>query len=407
MKKLPLIFVLVALFSLSVAQGGLQLTFQSPGGRAVWTAPDFSESADEATNVDDSKYKFDGVLSDYMLVLDRATGNVAYKRTREITGEWKVMPADYKLVGYLKVRVEHEGNPIKSASVRVNDSAPRLIDEDSMGVVTFTNVKLGQVKVEVSFKSNKRDRLSRQVFEVEARREETVPTLVVSISQPVETHVAVDQPTEQKGEAKEAEQAKQTPPTEASKTSTPNFLQQLVVFILAAGALAGIMFFALKWVLKNEDQAKDALTKIGVQVNDPVQDVSDTPPPAPMKQDNSGPILLGPDATVSAGTGGPVIVAPTVGLSAVPKLVRSNGLSIEIHEGISLVGREDGLPFSFAGESTISRRHAEIERRGSTILVRDLSSTNGTFINGDRLSGEREVKVGDQIQFGAVQLRLE
>jgi pSer/pThr/pTyr-binding forkhead associated (FHA) protein len=48
----------------------------------------------------------------------------------------------------------------------------------------------------------------------------------------------------------------------------------------------------------------------------------------------------------------------------------------------------------------VSSRHAAIVRRGETFLLRDLGSTNGTFVNGRRISGEVALQDGDVIGFG-------
>jgi ABC-type multidrug transport system ATPase subunit len=52
-------------------------------------------------------------------------------------------------------------------------------------------------------------------------------------------------------------------------------------------------------------------------------------------------------------------------------------------------------------EPMISGRHAVIERRGATWWIRDLGSTNGTFIGGRRIDGEVTVGEGDVIGFGS------
>jgi hypothetical protein len=47
-----------------------------------------------------------------------------------------------------------------------------------------------------------------------------------------------------------------------------------------------------------------------------------------------------------------------------------------------------------------SRRHASVRRDGDRVLVRDLGSTNGTFVNGERVTGERALASGDRIDVG-------
>jgi hypothetical protein len=54
-----------------------------------------------------------------------------------------------------------------------------------------------------------------------------------------------------------------------------------------------------------------------------------------------------------------------------------------------------------------STEHAALTFRGSAWYVEDLSSTNGTYVNGSRVDGIAPVGFGDEIQIGQVRLRLE
>jgi pSer/pThr/pTyr-binding forkhead associated (FHA) protein len=47
-----------------------------------------------------------------------------------------------------------------------------------------------------------------------------------------------------------------------------------------------------------------------------------------------------------------------------------------------------------------SRRHAVVRREGDRVLLRDLASTNGTWLNGDPVTLERELRSGDRIEIG-------
>ncbi len=58
-------------------------------------------------------------------------------------------------------------------------------------------------------------------------------------------------------------------------------------------------------------------------------------------------------------------------------------------------------------DSQSSREHAEITRQGDQLILRDLGSTNGTFVNGERLSGSRPLRPGDQIRIGETTLGFE
>src|SRR5690348_12308119 len=70
-----------------------------------------------------------------------------------------------------------------------------------------------------------------------------------------------------------------------------------------------------------------------------------------------------------------------------------------------VVGRAPTSDFPII-DPTISRRHAQILRQDDKILVRDLGSSNGTYVNGERVESV-ELKAGDIVTFGKVKFRLE
>lgn len=69
------------------------------------------------------------------------------------------------------------------------------------------------------------------------------------------------------------------------------------------------------------------------------------------------------------------------------------------------VGRKPGLSLMLPG-NTVSGLHAEFFQEGSALCLRDLGSTNGTFVNGDRLSGATELHDNDLVQFADLPFRL-
>lgn len=56
---------------------------------------------------------------------------------------------------------------------------------------------------------------------------------------------------------------------------------------------------------------------------------------------------------------------------------------------------------------SVSRRQAEIQREGDGWVVRDIGSSNGTFVNGQRLTGDRPLRAGDEIGIGKYSLFFE
>jgi len=70
-----------------------------------------------------------------------------------------------------------------------------------------------------------------------------------------------------------------------------------------------------------------------------------------------------------------------------------------------LVGRSNEVALSLPSR-TVSSVHAELIDNGITLTVRDLDSTNGTFINGQRISGCALLKPEDIVQFAGIPFRL-
>src|SRR3954464_5852979 len=76
------------------------------------------------------------------------------------------------------------------------------------------------------------------------------------------------------------------------------------------------------------------------------------------------------------------------------------GRKIRIANGISL-GRnpENTVCFSGPDGTLVSGKHAVIERRGEILMLRDLGSTNGTFINGTQIA-EHALNLDEVISLG-------
>jgi hypothetical protein len=54
----------------------------------------------------------------------------------------------------------------------------------------------------------------------------------------------------------------------------------------------------------------------------------------------------------------------------------------------------------FVNDAEVSRRHARLTVQAGNFMLEDLGSTNGTFVNGQRLTGPRMLRPGDVIQLG-------
>ena len=73
-------------------------------------------------------------------------------------------------------------------------------------------------------------------------------------------------------------------------------------------------------------------------------------------------------------------------------------------QGATVIGRSSACDLVLA-DSTISREHARVEVNGDSVVVQDLSSRNGTWVNGER-EETADLHPGDEIAVGRVTLVL-
>jgi FHA domain len=81
------------------------------------------------------------------------------------------------------------------------------------------------------------------------------------------------------------------------------------------------------------------------------------------------------------------------------------GRAFELNVERTTVGRVEDNTFQIA-DGSVSSHHAEILLRGAEIFIRDLNSTNGTFLNGEKIS-ESVLKPGQVLRFGQVELKID
>ena len=94
--------------------------------------------------------------------------------------------------------------------------------------------------------------------------------------------------------------------------------------------------------------------------------------------------------------------APAIQL---PVLVETTGREHAIRPGLNSIGREGDVMLA---DQRVSRKHAQIKSDDGVISIEDVGSTNGTFLNGDRLQeGENKtINPGDTVSFGGLELKL-
>lgn len=94
-----------------------------------------------------------------------------------------------------------------------------------------------------------------------------------------------------------------------------------------------------------------------------------------------------------------------------PSTQQSPPLATLIHErsgqihplltDITVIGREKTCGIMVRDDTAVSRKHAHVLRKGVSFVIEDLGSSNGVYVNGQKLAGQRELQVGDKVEIGA------
>ena len=89
-------------------------------------------------------------------------------------------------------------------------------------------------------------------------------------------------------------------------------------------------------------------------------------------------------------------------------VILTQGMTGRTHElkvDKTTIGRVEDNVFQIA-EPSVSSHHCEVWLRGNEVVIKDLNSTNGTFIDDEKIS-ESVLKPGHTLRLGQIELRLE
>jgi len=87
--------------------------------------------------------------------------------------------------------------------------------------------------------------------------------------------------------------------------------------------------------------------------------------------------------------------------------VTMKNLTFAVGDTPFTVGRLEENNLCLPDDSYVSSRHARLYRIDGHVVVEDLGSTNGTFVNKEPISGVTKVRIGDRVQIGGVILEAE
>lgn len=83
------------------------------------------------------------------------------------------------------------------------------------------------------------------------------------------------------------------------------------------------------------------------------------------------------------------------------------GAAVVLDQPEVLLGRDPHAAAVLDGDGFVSGRHAMVRLRGGSPTVTDLGSTNGTYVNGDRIAAETPLFEGDEVTVGSTRMIYE
>lgn len=84
---------------------------------------------------------------------------------------------------------------------------------------------------------------------------------------------------------------------------------------------------------------------------------------------------------------------------------KHQGKTLTLPADFVVVGRDPKAGIR-VNSTEVSRHHCEIHVRGTEVIIKDLGSRNGTFINGEAIFGEVPIKPGDTLHVGSMVFEL-
>jgi pSer/pThr/pTyr-binding forkhead associated (FHA) protein len=107
------------------------------------------------------------------------------------------------------------------------------------------------------------------------------------------------------------------------------------------------------------------------------------------------------------GSSAPDAPAPAGRLVVVDSPTLEPGRSFETGPVALTIGRSGDNVAALEGDDFASARHARVESQRDGVWILDLGSTNGTFVNGERMDGRHRLQEGDIVRVGQTELRFE
>lgn len=420
------------LASIASADPTIKVTFPEKGGYLYWidyykTAVGKSELmapkhvAGESAEIDLGSVA-PGLVVGSLRIYDPKTGNVAVKKlsTPLEKKEIKLKDADFDLVHTVKITLKpaESKNPderLESGIVRLKDANSdehiAVIDPDSEGTAVFHDVAGGQETITAAYDGGKMT----VDLEIPLERDEQVFSHTLAISADVRTIKVSSKTDESAKEANNSDEKSAKKDAKNTKVSPATAIVSTIAGLLFLVLIGFVAFVALK---SKGATIEGGLKKLGVQM--PGEDGLDqqgmlqsNTPQAPPVDPNVCQFcgqMKNPTTGTCACSVSPASMGGSVA-SGLPKLIGTMGSYanhiFDLTSSDMTIGRDAGNPIALTQDGAASRRHARFSKEGSNVFITDEGSSNGTYVNGMKLTGRQQLQIGDEIQIGNSKFRFE
>ncbi len=331
--------------------------------------------------------------ADTLWIYDTQMGNLAQLKASELKEKIELKSESWTHIARVQVNVTSQNKPVASALVTFKDSLgkehKRVLEPSAEGILVFERVPIGKVEITAQYGDEGK---TAQETTLKAERELCVPVIELVLSGNVAT-------LEPKADAAAAKTEEASP---ASRIGA------IVMFAIALLLAIGVILFLVRLATQKPQQIGEAMSKLGVEL--PQAATSSAGASAPASTAPPQPDLPPLD---TAGVPPTATAPPPVVLSAGPatRLIATQGPHagqvFELSAELMTIGREPIHPIALVNDMGVSRNHAQVIKQGNETLIEDLGSTNGTYVNGVRISTSVPIKPGDTVQLGASLFRVE
>lgn len=379
------------------------LTYKDPSGGTQTTLPDVFKGKTANLDAKDLPVKF---TNGKLFVMDKKTGNTAIVDYSAPKDAKSAKPVDLKQDDFQYVRnvrlkiVTEDGAPVARGIVHITDGMGTemsiVLTPADDGYASFEDVATGEISVKVDAEGLKKTKDSD--IELPEKRNTLGFEREIKVTGDVDTLPV------------EATAAKAHSAQPAAKTGAGSSILPSIVGVVFIAIIIAVFYSIFK---SKGITAGDALKKMGVEL--PGEQAAGVPAPEPQaavdpnicqfcgqRKDANGncACTIAPGASPFSGQS----------QSAGPRLIGTQGVYMaqvfDITAGSAMIGREASNQIALINDNTASRHHATITSANGEYTVRDEGSSNGTFVNGARIT-EQKLTPGDEIQIGGSKFRFE